>query len=146
MISIDGGNIADDYTQYGRVRTDHKTVGGFMVEAAKIFNDVRICIDENNTFEFKGCIDVKIKDDTEIESVRYVDFPYGYIKFFITTKPEPEHIMREGWIAIYKGFEYDLPRADANICDTREKAEHYGRIAGNGLIDVVKIRWKEELR
>lgn len=144
MIKLESGNISSDYTHYGSVSTDHKTVGGFMTEAIEKFKKVKITINDNCTYDFKGGEKVRITDDTEIESARYVDDtnPTTPLRIYIKTKPKPKYKICFGWVNVWRGTD-GVVYAGENVFQSKEDAEQYSNGFGN-TIDVIRIEWKEE--
>lgn len=139
MIKLDSGNISNDYTHYGSVSTDCKTVGGFMTEAIEKFKNVTITINDNCTYEFTGGEKVMVTDDTEIESARYVNDtnPTTPLRIYIKTKPK--YKVCSGWINVYKN---DSDFFIKRIHKTKEDAvNNVSNIYSH--VDTVRIEWKE---
>lgn len=143
MIKLDSGNIAGDYTHYGSVSTDCKTVGEFMTQAVEKFKNVKIIIDDNCTYYFKGGEKVMVTDDTEIESARYVDDtnPKTPLRIYVKTKPKPKYKVCSGWVNVWRGTD-GVVYAGETIFQIKQDAEQYSNGLGN-QIDVARIEWKE---
>lgn len=142
MIKLDSGNIASDYTHYGYVTTDCKSVGEFMTQAVEIYKNVKITIDENLTYEFSDGAKCRIEDDTEIESARYVDDtnPTTPLRIYVKTKPKPKYKVCSGWVNVYKN---DGNFFIKRIYETKEDALK-NKSKAFAYIDTTRIEWKEE--
>lgn len=141
MIKLNIGNIAGDYTHYGSVSTDCKTVGEFMTQAVEKYKNVKITIDNNCTYDFNGGEKVRVTDDTEIESARYVDDtnPTTPLRIYVKTKPKPKYKVCSGWVNVYKN--------DSNFFIKRiyeTEADAVNNVSKIYLhVDTVRIEWKE---
>lgn len=141
MIKLNSKGTASDYTEYGSVTTDCKTVGKFMTEAAAIYGG-------NLTIKVDGCRyilfdnpKIRVTDDTPIDDVTYACKPDSYT-FIVKTKPKPKTVRKSGFVAVYN----DRGRWMTNrfVFDSKEAATRNW----NGIQEpiVAKIEWEEMQR
>lgn len=138
MIKLNSQGTAPDYTEYGSVTTDCRTVGEFMTQAAAIYG-VGLTIKVGGfRYEFFDNPKIRVTDDTPIDEISYASAP-GSVTFIVNTKPKPKTVKKSGWIQLYK----DSRRYFAGY--VRENKEDFSKEIGYNCekVAAVKIEWEE---
>lgn len=131
MIKIDKENF--------KIKTDCKTVGEFMTEAAAIFGHNIITVD-GCRYEFRDKPNIRVTDDTPIGSVAMAD--NGDI--VITSMPRPKTVTRHGWVNLYHRGWIDGIIPGSRLFKTKEEtAFHFDISTECEKLTTARVEWEE---
>lgn len=134
MIKID--------TETNEIKTDCKTVGEFMTQAAAIFYCCAIIVD-GCRYEFHDSPKVRVTDDTLIDSVTMG----SDCDIVITTKPFPKIVTRHGWVNLYhKGLIDGIAPGHRLFKTEEEAADSFDISMDCEKLATARVEWEEEVR
>lgn len=138
MIKIDKENF--------KIKTDCKTVGEFMTEAAAIFGNNIITVD-GCRYEFRDNPKIRVTDDTPLGSVAVEpadSLLSGVTVLNVTTAPKPKTVRNSGWVNLYK-VKGVKPIPVGFVYKTKEEcnADASRLVSENDFLAVAKVEWEE---
>lgn len=139
MINID--------KEKSKIKTDCKTVGEFMTEAAAIFGGNVTVIVDGCRYEFYDTPKVRVTDCTPLGSVsveRTESLLSGVTVLSVTTAPKPNTVRKSGWVNLYHKGWIDGIIPGGKIFKTEEEAASSFDISTEcEKLATARVEWKE---
>ena len=139
MIKIDKENF--------KIKTDCKTVGEFMTEAAAIFGGNVTVIVDGCRYEFHDSPKIRVTDDTLLGSValeRADSLLSGVTVLRVTTAPKPKTVRKSGFVNLYRGGILQGINCGYRVFASEQEAMGiFDMTADCEKFAVAKIEWEE---
>lgn len=146
MIKLHSKGISSDYTEYGGVSTDCKTVGKFITQASAIFGGHLIIKVDGCRYDLFDNPKMRATDDTPIDEVTYACIP-GRMTFIVRTRPQPKTVRKSGFVNIYRTLKREyvpIGKVYGEKDECKQDATRNEIILNADFVSIARIEWEEE--